>query len=94
MCHFLLQNIIKLADKLGLSDDGLFQSILIYLNKNKSEVYYSVSPKKNHIKSVMYSLSLQASTEEESVKDRTELAKFSRQPGELFPDTISRFDSL
>ena len=42
----------------------------------------------------MDSLSLYASTEEESVKVRAELAKFSRQPGELFPEAISGFDSL
>ena len=53
-----------------------------------------MKPKKNHLKSVMDSLSLYASTEEESVKVRAELAKFSRQPGELFPEAINRFDSL
>ena len=89
-----IKNIILYADKLGLNDDSLLQCLLMYLKKCKPEIYYAVSPKKNNIKSLMDSLALYSSTEDEKNKTQSELAKFVRQPGELFPEAIAQFDTL
>ena len=66
----------------------------MFLKKHQPQTYFAVNPKKSTLRSLMSSLQLYCSCTEQITQISLELSKFSRHPGELFSESISKFDSL
>jgi hypothetical protein len=86
--------LIKYADKTGASDASLLAMLLMFLKKHCQQIYFAVNPKKSSLRSLIEALQLYCSCEEQISVISIELSKFTRHPGELFSESISKFDSL
>ena len=75
--------LIHHADKIGASDQNLLQMLFYVFKKHQPQTYFAGNPKKSTLRSLMVSLQLYCSCEEQITQISLELSKFSRHPGEL-----------
>jgi hypothetical protein len=89
-----IKMLIKFADNIGLSDKHLAVILMIFLKKHRTELFYTLQPKKNNIKLLIDAISTECSNKTEILQIKIEFQKSKRETTENFAKTVNRFNSI